>query len=51
MGYIKNEIKLINIKLLVLLLHSSSLSNDLFLSDWNDKQILGNLISEVKFKI
>ena len=36
-------------KLLVLLLHSTSLSKDTFLADWNDKQNLGNLISDVKY--
>ena len=37
-------------KLLVLLLHSTSLSNDAFLADWNDKQYLGNLISDIKLE-
>ena len=36
-------------KLLVLLLHGTSLSKDTFLVDWNDKQNLGNLISDVKY--
>ena len=38
-------------KLVVLLLHSISLSNDTFSADWNDKQNLRNLIFDVKFKI
>ena len=38
-------------KLLVLLLRNTSLSNDAFLADWNDKQSVGNLISDVKFEI
>ena len=40
-----------NMKLIALLLHSTSRSNDTFSADWNDKQNLGNLISEVKFEI
>ena len=40
-----------NMKLIALLLHSTSLSNNTFSADWNDKQNLGNLISEVKFEI
>ena len=40
-----------NMKLIALLLHSTSLPNDTFSADWNDKQNLGNLISEVKFEI
>ena len=49
MREIKNLTTLINMKLLVLLLHSTSLSKDTFLADWNDKQNLGNLISDVKY--
>ena len=36
-------------KLLVLLLHGTSVSKDTFLVDWNDKQNLGNVISDVKY--
>ena len=43
--------KLKIMKLLVLLLCSTCLSNDAFLADWNDKQNIGNLISDVKFEI
>ena len=38
-------------KLLALLLHSTSLSNNTFSADRNDKQNLGNVISDAKFEI
>ena len=40
-----------NMKLLVLLLRSTSMSNESFSADWNDKQNLENLISDVKIEI
>ena len=35
---LNQELNNINVKLLVLLLHSAPLSNDTFSADWNDKQ-------------
>ena len=37
-------------KLLVLLIHSTLLSNDTLSADWNDKQNLGNILSGVNFE-
>ena len=38
-------------KLLALLFGSTSLSNNRFSADWNEKQKFRNLVSDVKFEI